>query len=203
MDIEPEAFYEPVLVLSVPGSGTHFTRYWLDKALGFEDVNYRRAKAERLPFRSSFSIHSFIPQLGEFAGNKAVVPLRPPNKTYITRAHHDRSRERVMRHIVESWSRLIEHWKLFDTVFLPIETDDREYTMTKVLHRLGAPLVDADAHRRIINEWPKQNSQEEKQGPNQTDDYRELDFANVWYEETMHRYRRERQKNSLTGDSHE
>lgn len=189
----PVVTYQPVLVLSVPGSGTHFTCYWLNKALGWEDINYRQAW-DRLPFPASFQAHSFLDDIAKFPGYRAIVPLRAPNDTYVTRAHHASSRNIAMKRCVEAWSGLIEHWRIFDTVFLPIDTLDRRYTIEKVLKHIDGEVVDAEVHEEVINAWGKRNSEADRRGPNQTDDYRELDFANAWYRKIMRQYEKERRK---------
>lgn len=176
------------LVLSVPGSGTNFTMQYLQQALGYTLVPWPQTVSADDGCYGM--LHSTPPMQENVKKVTCVVPLRPPFKTLMTRTKHLRDEIWPLRanDMVKNWRCLIDYCKEIDVAFLPIETEDREYTLERVRAHLEAEIANRAYHDDVVRKWSKVNSREHRLSSHyerDIDEYPPLDFAEKWYQEII------------------
>ena len=155
------------LVLSVPGTGTRFTRQLLEKCFGYTPVGIDQIVGKPVESRFFTFHHVDGEPWKRITENhheiKTVIPLRSPVAQYITRWQEmSRGAPRGVKGAaisrataIQLWKWLAESLEKYNYVFLPIEAGfDRKELIWRVANHLEV-LPDADEMERFCREWPK------------------------------------------------
>lgn len=159
----------PVLVFSVPGTGTRFTITLLQDVLGYRMIQTSRiGKMESDHF---VHIHSWAADEGKHAkdmkhlravkncqereGMKTVIPLRSPIASYLTRRHVTAGETQEEKDATAR-SRALGYWQTmrdcmgwFDYVLFPVE-DERVPRHTRVQRVVDHVGVDCDVWSELV-----------------------------------------------------
>lgn len=193
----------PILVLSVPGTGTRFITKLLQDVFRYEAINMGWMAND--PLRPATTVHMHAqPCDGEDICSKVfqrpeikvIIPLRKPVASYTTYRWRNRTRSTPQSEIdavdmiTMRWKNLIELALQKDRIFIPVE---EELDHTKLLHLIGkftdTEWYDDEAFYRFAKDWPKVGHEPGKKS-REDDDYSFLDFALYYYETWVQETRR-------------
>jgi hypothetical protein len=154
------------LVYSVPGTGTRFTKEFLESCLGYRAVPVKEILGKPVKSRCYANHHvdaSFYSFTAHHQELRTIVPLRSPVAMFLTRRVDMGGGERSRTHAKCFWAKLKESLHRYNHVFLPIEEKfDREGKLLRVIKHLEAGIADPETFRRLCKSWGKVGSSGQK-----------------------------------------
>ena len=171
------------LLLSIPGSGTRFTRDFLENCLGYYSVSPKKI-ADHPVNSPVYAFHHIDDPVGNITSKirhlKTVIPVRPPVSTFKTRFRQYGDEEKCLMTILDYWQTLNEKICSYDHVLLPVEENlDRVRVLNIVVDHLEArEKVRTRKFYEIAVHWKKVGSY-----------LTPLEDPQRWYQQMLSRYK--------------